>query len=68
MIATVSQVETANENVLIEALETLQGETLNALDCIPKWQSPGNSDTFGQRSYRTHAQVTPLSKCHAKLP
>ncbi|MFM6080885.1 MAG: hypothetical protein ACKPCI_20640 [Dolichospermum sp.] len=40
-IATVAQQETANDttdDVLIEALEALQGETLNALDCIPKWQ------------------------------
>lgn len=40
-IATISQQETANDttdDVLIEALEALQGETLNALDCIPKWQ------------------------------
>jgi hypothetical protein len=40
-ITTVSQVETANDatdSVLIETLETLQGEALSALDCIPRWQ------------------------------
>ena len=40
-IATVSKAETANDttdDVLIESPETLQGETLSALDCIPKWQ------------------------------
>ena len=40
-IAAVSETETANDNtdnLLIESLEALQGESLNALDCIPKWQ------------------------------
>jgi hypothetical protein len=40
-ITAVSQSETANDNtdnLLIESLEALQGESLNALDCIPKWQ------------------------------
>lgn len=40
-IATVSKAETANDaadDVLIEVLEALQGETLSALDRIPKWQ------------------------------
>jgi|SanBayMetagenome_1026888.scaffolds.fasta_scaffold112858_1 hypothetical protein len=40
-IATVSQVEYASDatdSALIELIETLQGEALNALDQIPKWQ------------------------------
>lgn len=40
-IATMSKAETANDttdDILIESLEALQGEALNALDCIPKWQ------------------------------
>ena len=40
-IAAVSKAEQANDttdDILIESLETLQSETLNALDCIPKWQ------------------------------
>ena len=40
-IAAVSKAENANDttdDVLIESLEAVQGEALNALDCIPKWQ------------------------------
>ncbi|WP_168644181.1 hypothetical protein [Dolichospermum sp. UHCC 0259] len=40
-IATMSSAEQANDttdDVLIESLEAVQGEALNALDCIPKWQ------------------------------
>ena len=40
-IASLSEVETANDTTddeLIELLEALHGEALSALDCIPKWQ------------------------------
>ena len=44
-IATMSKAETANDatdDVLIESLEALHGETLSALDCIPRWQKYRN--------------------------
>lgn len=28
----------ATDNIIIDCLETVHGEAINALDCIPKWQ------------------------------
>jgi hypothetical protein len=46
-IAAMESEETANDAidaVIIECLEAVQGQSLNALDCLPKWNKPPYSN------------------------